>query len=102
LIGSIDIRVRARGGQDHRRDHLQVIILFDVRQNLVAIHFGKGQIQQYQGRAGRVRVTALLLEKSHGLLAVDSHMQIDRAIDVAEGLLHEAGFASTVFNQKDI
>src|ERR1700722_11998471 len=47
-------------------------------------------------------VIALLPQKSNGVLAVYCHMQIYRAIDVAEGLLHESGVSGTVFHQKDV
>src|SRR5580704_3596042 len=102
LIASHDVRFRIGRGQDDRGDQFQALIFLDVSQDLATVHFRQVQIQQDEIGAGSVNVDPLVPQESHGLHAVDDHVQLDGFVGFAKGFLRQPDIAGAVFDQENL
>jgi hypothetical protein len=73
-----------------------------VSQDLTAIHLWEVQIQQNEIRARSMDVDPLVTQESHGLHAVDDHVQLDGLVGSAKGFLRQPDIAGTVFDQENL
>ena len=102
LIACQDVVLRLGGGEDDRRDGLEVVVALDLGEDLAAIHPGQVEIEQDEIRARGIRLAVFLPQERHRLRPVGRHVKRDAAAQSPECLERQAHVAWAVLDQQHL